>query len=247
MDQEGNPLTSGIALGTASNIEHFSDILGLMIVQNGGDLQKLDRPEAIGALESYRKFAEPPNKVWNEDLPNSITAFAQEKVAMVIVPSWEIQVIKTLNPDIELKVTTIPSVPGAKPVSISNYWVEGVSRLSKNQIEAWKFLSFLVKKENMTKLYELQSKVRLFGEPYSRVDLGELIAQNEYIGAVIKQADNYVSIPSVSRTYDNGLNDEIVAYLENAVNATIQGVSYGEALTTAKNGVDQVLDKYQIK
>jgi len=244
-DKNGQLITSGIALGTTSNIEHFSDIFGLMLVQNGGDINKLDQPEAAGALEIYRKFTEAPHGFWNENMPNSLTAFIQEKVAMIIAPSWVILNIKNANPDINIKVVPAPSVPGANPVSLANYWIEGVSRQSKNQLEAWKFLKYLIEKDNLTKLYENESKIRLFGEPYSRVDLAPLIAQNEYLGAVIKQADNFTSLPVITRTYDNGLNDEIIKYLENAINAASQGVSYTEALKTAKQGVDQVLTKYK--
>ncbi len=241
----GQLVTSGIALGTASNVDHFSDIFGLMLLQNGGDLHKLDQPEAAGALESYRKFAEEPLGQWNQSMPQSVTAFAQEKVAMILVPSWELYLIKTTNQDLDMKVAPVPSVPGSPSLSIANYWVEGVSRYSKNQLEAWKFLKFLTQKDSLTRLYELESKTRLFGEPYSRVDMAPLLAQNDYIGAVIKQANTLVSIPVISRTYDNGLNDNIVTYLENAINATTQGVGYAEALTTAKQGVDQVLNQYK--
>src|SRR3989344_3277351 len=246
-DTNGQLVTAGIALGLTSNVDHFSDILGLMILQNGATLKTLDQPEAAGALESFRKFAEPPNNFWDETMPNSVSAFIQEKVAMIFVPSWEVLTIKSINPDLELKVVPVPTVPGGTPVSIANYWVEGVSRYSKNQPEAWKFLRYLVEKDNLTKLYEIESKFRRFGEPYSRVDLGSLLVQNEFIGAVIKQADAYVSLPLISKTFDNGLNDEIVQYLENAVNATTQGVAYTDALNTAKEGVDQIFSKYKIE
>jgi multiple sugar transport system substrate-binding protein len=246
-DKDGQLINSALAIGTASNVEHFSDLFGLMLVQNGGSLQQLDQPEAAGALESYRKLSEPPTDFWNDAMPNSITAFIQEKVAMIIVPSWEILAIKAANPDIELKVVGTPNLPGSTQVAIASYWVEGVSKFSPNQVEAWKFLKFLSEKENLTKRYELQSKTRLFGEPYSRVDLGTTLAQNEYIGPVIQQANNYVSLPLISRTHDNGLNDEIVKYVENAINATIQGVSYAEALRVASQGVNQVLDRFKIE
>lgn len=245
--QNGQIITSGIALGTASNIDHFSDIFSLMLLQNGGDIKNLNSQEAAGTLESYRKFAEEPNNVWDETLPNSVQAFIEEKVAIIFAPSWQILSIKAANPDIQLKVAQIPSVPASPPLSVANYWVEGVSKYSKNQVEAWRFLRFLTEKENLTELYELESKLRLFGEPYSRVDLASLITQNEYIGIVIKQADSYVSVPAISRTYDNGLNDGIVKYLENAINATINGVSYKEALKTASQGVDQILQQYRIQ
>lgn len=243
-DANGNLITAGIAIGTTGNLEHFSDIFALFLVQNGANLKDLDKPEAAEAMEVFRKFAEKPNNFWDETMPNSINAFIQEKVAMIIVPSWEILVIKAANPEINLKVTQIPTIPGNPPISIANYWVEGVNKFSPHQIEAWKFLRFLVEKENLTKLYEIQSKMRLFGEPYSRVDLANLLTTNEYLKPVITQADYYVSIPLISRTFDNGLNDELIKYIENAINATINGVSYSEALKTAKQGVDQVLGKY---
>lgn len=242
-------ITSGIALGTASNIEHFSDVFGLFLVQNGGDIAKLDQQEAADALEAYRKFAEPPSNVWDENMPNSITAFIQEKVAMIIVPSWEILAIKSANPDLDIKTAPIPILPGTsnKPISIASYWVEGVSKFSQNQLEAWKFLKFLSEKESLTKLYQNQSKTRLFGEAYSRVDMAPLLADNEHLKVVINQADTYISLPVISRTFDNGLNDEIIQYIRNAINATAEGVSYGPALSTAKDGVNQVLTKFSVK
>lgn len=245
-DQSGNLITSGIALGTAGNVDHFSDIFGLLLLQNGGSLNKLNQEEAGGALEIYRKFSETPQEYWTEEMPNSTTAFIQEKVAMIIVPSWEILSIKLANPDIDIKVVPVPVVPGTASLSIASYWVEGVSRFSNHQLEAWRFLRFLTEKENLTKLYEIQSKVRPFGEPYSRIDLAPLLAQNPYNSAVIKQANSFYSLPLISRTFDNGLNDEIIKYMENAINSTILGVSYKEALETAKKGIDQVFTKYNI-
>ncbi len=246
-DQNGQIITSGIAIGTADNVDHFSDIFGLMLVQNGGDLKKLDQPEAAGALQSYRKFAEAPKNIWDSTLPASTVAFTQEKVAMIIGPSWDIVNIKAINPDLDLKTAPVPTVPGGAPVSIANYWVEGVSKQSKNQIEAWKFLNFLVQKDNLTKLYELESKSRTFGEPYSRVDLANLLIQDQYVGPVIKEASYFVSLPLISKTYDNGLNDNIVQYLGNAINSAAQGVDYGQALKTAKQGVTQVFSQFNIQ
>ncbi len=248
-DKDGGLITSGVAIGTASNIEHFSDILGLMIVLNGGNLTSLDSPESVGALEAFRRFAEPPNNTWSEAMPNSVAAFIQQKVAMIIVPSWEIMTIKGADPSINIKVVPIPKPPGGKQISLASYWVEGVSKMSKQKKEAWKFLKYLTEKDTMTKLYGLQSDIRVFGTPYSRVDLANLIAQDAYVGPVIQQAQNeaYISLPLVSRTFDKGLNDEIVRYLENAVNGTIKGVSYQEALSVAKKGIDQIFERYHIE
>ena len=246
-DTNGQIITSGIALGTADNIEHSSDILGMMLLQNGADLRKLTSSEAVETLEAYRRFAEPPDNSWDENMPNSIAAFVQEKVAMIFVPSWQIITIKEASPDLDIKAVPVPKVPGGREVTIATYWVEGVSKYSKHQLEAWKFLKYLSEKENMTKLYTQQARLRLFGEPYSRVDLQSAGLQNEYIAAVVSQARNMKSLSLNSRTHDNGLNDQIARYLNEAINATIQGVSYAEAFATAHRGVSQVFEKFASK
>ena len=247
--REGELITAGFAGGTATNVAHFSDIFGLMLLLNGGDLSKLDQGEATGTLEAYRRFADGANSVWSETMPNSIIAFAQGKVAIIFAPSWEIHTIKALAPDLKMIVAPIPNAPGGKQLSIASYWVEGVSVKSKNQVEAWKFLAYLSSKEGQTKMYEIQSTIRMFGAPYSRMDLADLLVQDVNLGAVIKQAvgDRYVSIPVASGTFDDGLNDGIIRYLENAINATSQGVSYEEAMKQAKAGLNQVFTQFNIK
>lgn len=242
-------ITAGFAAGTANNVAHYSDIFGLMLLLNGGDLSKLDLPEASGTLEAYRRFAEEPNNVWSDTMPSSVTAFAQGKVAMIFAPSWEIHTIKATAPDLKIVVAPIPNPPGGKQFSIASYWVEGVSKKSTHQLEAWKFLAYLSSKEGETKMYEIQSSIRMFGTPYSRMDLADLLVQDPYLGPVIKQAaeDRFVSLPLISNTFDDGLNDGVIRYLENAINGASQGVSYGEAMKSAKTGIDQLFLQYKIK
>lgn len=244
-DGSGTVVTSGLAMGNATNVDHFAEIFGYLMLLNGGDLKKLDSPEAAEALQVYRKLGE--ENIWTDAMPNSTVAFTQGKVAMIIAPSWQVLTIKGTNPDLNVKVVPLPKGLQGSSVSLASYWVEGVSKVSPNQVEAWKFLTYLSQKEQMTKRYELQSKNRLFGEAYSRVDLADKLITHEYLGPVIQQADSYVSLPVVDRTYDEGLNDEIVQYLRNAINATQTGVGYEASLNTAKQGVDQVFEKYKIQ
>jgi len=246
--KEKELITAGLAAGTASNVAHFSDILGLMIILNGGSLFKLDQPESSTALEAYRRLAEEPNNVWSEAMPNSITAFAQGKVAIIFAPSWEIHSIKNTSPELKFVVAPIPNPPGGKKFSIASYWAEGVSIKSKNQTEAWKFLAYLSSKEGQTKMYEIQGSIRAFGTAYSRMDLADLLVQDPYLGVVIKQAveDRYISLYLASNTFDDGLNDGVSRYLENAINGASQGVSYGEAMKQAQAGISQLFVQYNI-
>lgn len=244
-DTDGNIVTSGIAMGTATNVEHFAEIYGLLLLQNNGSIENLDSQAAAEALQVYRDFAE--EGIWDEAMPNSIEAFIQERVAMIIVPSWQVIPIISSNPDLSVRVAQVPRGLNNEALSLANYWAEGVSSYSPNlnQVEAWKFLVFLSSKESQQKLFAQQSKLRPFGAAYSRVDLSEELRDHPYLGPVVQQGDYYESIPVVKRTFDEGLNDGIVQYLENAINETAQGVSYQGALETAHNGVVQVLSRFE--
>ena len=242
-DEGGRIVTSGAALGTANNIEHFSDILGLIMLQSGVDLKKPNSQKGIEALTFYRMFAESPQNTWDETLDNSILAFAQGQVAMIFAPSWQIFVIQAINPDLAFKVASVPQLPGVN-ITWASYWVEGVSSKSKNQEAAWEFLKYLTSRETMTAFYTEAAKTRLFGEPYSRVDLASTLLNDPYVGPFISQAQNAQSFYLCSRTFDDGINDRIIQYFEDAVNSLSLGTSIESALETAAKGVQQVLGDY---
>jgi len=243
-------VTAGVALGTTSNVEHWSDILGLMMLQNGADLTNPTGKLAEDALNFYTVFetdkaCDPSSRVWDETLDNSILAFAKGQVAMIFAPSWEAFEIKNINPNLAFKIIPVPQLPGAN-ISWASYWVEGVWQKSKYQAEAFEFLKYLASKEAMTKLFSEEAKVRLFGEPYSRIDLGQALTTDPYAGAFIEQAPNARSFYLCSRTHDNGINDKIIKYFEDAVNSLDKGVSPTAALETAAKGVQQVLATYGV-
>ncbi len=243
--QEDQILTSAIAMGTTGNVEHFSDIVAVMMMQNGAKLTEPQGVEAEQTLIFYRKFADPSDPVytWNETLDNSIVAFANGQVAMMFAPSWRAFDIKQINPNLRFRIAPLPQLPG-NTVTWASYWVEGVSAKSKQKEAAWDFLSFITSRESATKLYTEASKSRLFGEPYARVDMGEGLAEDPYVGAYIKQAPDARSCPLASRTFDNGINDKLIKYLEDAVNSVKNGSAPTEALETAATGFSQVLRSY---
>ncbi len=238
-------IRSAIALGTADNIENFSDILAVMMMQNGAKLPNLKSQEAIEALTFYRKFADPADPVytWNDSLDNSIAAFASGKVAMILAPSWRAFEIKQMNPNLYFKIAPIPQLPGTT-ITWASYWVEGVSAKTKYPKQAFEFLKYLTSRETATKLYTDLSKIRLFGEPYARVDLGKSLTADPLVGAYITQAQTAKSFPLASRTFDNGINDNLIKYLKDAVNSLGSGNSPQAALETADNGFRQVLAPY---
>lgn len=247
-DGFGRVQTAGAAMGLASNVENFSDILGLLFYQNGADFKNFGSEQAVQALTYYTMFAQKQTGVWDEFQDNSVVAFSQGKVGLMFAPSWWALNIKSLAPNLNFKTAAVPQVKGGTKVSWATFWVEGVSIKSKVQREAFNFLKFLSSKESETKLFTNQAKgARVFGEPYSRVDLASTLSDNEFLAPVISQAPQMRSWYLSGRTFDNGINDRMVKYFEDAVNSVAQGNSPQGALGTASQGVSQLLTEYGIK
>ncbi len=247
-EKNGDSITrSAIALGTANNVEHYSDILAVMLKQNQA---VLTRPEGVEAEQSFiffRNFADPTNPdyyTWNDTLDNSVYAFATGRVAMMFAPSWRAFDVKQISPTLKFKIAPIPQLPSGGTVTFASYWVEGVSAKTRYPKQAWEFAKFLTSAEGETLIYSEASKIRLFGAPYSRLDLAKSLENDPYVGAYIRQASTAQSFPLVSRTFDNGLNDRMVKYLEDALNAMRDGSSPTQALSTMASGFTQVLSTY---
>jgi multiple sugar transport system substrate-binding protein len=47
-----------------------------------------------------------------------------------------------------------------------------------------------------------------------------------------------------SFTHDNGINDQIIKYYEDAINTVLSSSDMTKALETAKTGINTVLSKY---
>lgn len=244
-DTKGEIQVAGVALGTTNNVDNFSDILGLMMLQNNADLSKLSGSLAEDALKFYTLFFT-TDKVWDKALPNSTYAFAQEKVAMFFAPSWRAFDIKQINPNLEFKTVPVPQLPETK-VAWATYWVDGVSSKSKNTQAAWEFLNYLSSKDALTKLYANASQIRGFGEPYARIDMAETIKSDPVAGAFVTQGSYAKTWYMCSQTYDNGINDKMIKYFEDAVNGVIDGQTATSTLATANKGIAQVLAQYGIK
>jgi len=243
-DEGGRIQTAGVALGTTANVEHWPDILGLMMLQNGVNLANPTSQLAADALTYYTIFNKTDN-VWNGTLPASTLAFATGKVAMFFGYSWDVFEIKNINPNLKFKVVAVPQLPDTE-INWASFWVEGVAKRSQNSKQAWEFLKFLSSKESLQKLYQTQSQVRLFGEPYPRMDMAGLSVSNAMVAPFVNQANKAKTWYLCSRTFDNGLNDRMIKYFEDAVNGVNSGTSATEMLSTTAQGVSQLLSQYGI-
>ena len=245
-DPVGNITTAGAALGTASNVDHFSDILGLMIIQNGGDPKSPTDKASADALTYYTNFARGETRVWDEAQPASTIAFAGGSLAMYFAPSWRVIEIKNANPLLNFKVASVPQLEGGK-VGWATYWAEGVSTKSQEKEAAFKFVKFMQKEDTLIKLYSESAKSpgRFFGEPYPKVSMAQKLAADPVVGAFIADAPFMRSFSMASRTFDNGLNDQIIKAYEDAVNSVLRGTPAKNALETTSNNVNNIINRFK--
>ncbi len=243
-DGDGNIKTAGAAMGTSSNITHAPDIISMLFVQNGVNLNDISSniPAAGDALNFYSSFALPTSNVWDDALDESIKSFASGTLAMYFGYSWDFFIIKSLNPNLSFDIYPVPNLPG-KNATIASYWVEGISSKTKYQKEAILFLQYLARKETTQRLFAEESKTRNFGEPYARADLAESLS-NSIAYPFVASAPSAVSSFFVDGTYDNGLNSKMNSYLNIAVDSILKGESPDAAAEVLATGASSVLKQY---
>ena len=246
-DASSRIVSSGVALGAYDNIAHASDIISLLLIQNGANISDLNgasKQNAYDALDFYTSFARGDAKVWDDRIENSKLAFAKGNLAMYFGYSWDIFEIKALNPNLEFAITPVPHLP-SRNATIASYWVEGVSSKTKFSKEAFEFLEFLASRETMEKLYSKESKVRLFGSLYPRADMASLLKTNTLIYPFVEQGEIASSTIFASDTYDDAMVNSLNSYLGNAIRSIInENASPQSAVETLSAGVSQVLDRY---
>jgi ABC-type glycerol-3-phosphate transport system substrate-binding protein len=233
---------AGVALGNASNVEHYSDILALLMLQNGADLSDPDSPETRDALLFYTNFIK-TDGVWNDSLPVSSVAFARGDVAIIFAPSWKIHEILATNPDVSIGVAPLPKLSDER-LAWATFWAEGINSKGKNQAEAGKLLKHLSSPEVLEKLYSQASENRSFGEIYPRVDMAEGLADDPLVGPYLEDAPFAQGGFLSSFTHDNGLNDNLIQYYTDAINAVLGGQQVEDTLTTVDQGTSQILRQY---
>lgn len=242
--RSGNTLTrAGIALGTTSNVDHFSDILAVLMLQNGADLTAPNSAYTRDALLFYTNFAK-QDRVWDETLPNSTVAFARGDVVMIFAPSWRIHEILVMNPDLDIGVAPLPLL-GDEKISWASYWAEGMSARSTKKEAAAKLLAHLTAADTLRKFYSAASETRAFGELYPQPALANELVDNQYAAAYLQDAPTAQSWYLSSNTHDNGINDQMIKYYEDAINAIVKdGKGASDVLSTVDQGTRQVLRQY---
>jgi multiple sugar transport system substrate-binding protein len=168
LDETGAIIQSGAALGGSANVERASDILSLLMMQNGTrmtdpntrqatfdktppEMTGRASPPGVEALLFYADFANPEKEVytWNDLMPDSLDAFANGQTAYFFGYSYHLPVIRNFNKQLNFGISPFPQIQGNSPTNFANYWVETVSKMTEHPNEAWDFLMYATRAENV--------------------------------------------------------------------------------------------------
>jgi len=168
-DRNGDFIQSAVPLGTAKNIANATDILSLLMLQNGTPIANeqggaifdqsardvyCDEPPCYPgreALRFYTSFATPGNEVytWDEKMPDAFEAFAQGKTAFLFGYSDYLLKFRQAAPKLNFDITKAPQISGSlKEVNYTRYFVETISKKTKYPNEAWAFVLYATTAQN---------------------------------------------------------------------------------------------------
>ena len=176
-DQKKGLLQSGVALGGSSNINRYSDILSVLMMQNGAVMmddsgqvtfnrvppysKDSNYNPGLEALRFYTDFSNPVKEsyAWNNEMPNSLEEFISGNLAIMFSYSYDLPTIKARAPKLNFSVAKMPQIEGEPPtnVNFANYWIEVVSKKSAHPNESWDFIQFITK-ETQAKSYLEKTK-----------------------------------------------------------------------------------------
>ncbi|MBI4457702.1 extracellular solute-binding protein [Candidatus Uhrbacteria bacterium] len=197
LDETGAIIQSGAALGTSKNVERSTDLLGLLMMQNGAhmtengvaaferrppELPQRTLPPGAEALVFYTDFANPEKEgySWNDKMPNSLEAFLNGSTAYFFGYAYHLPTIRTRAPRLNFGIAPMPQVDINNAKNFANYWVETVSKQTAHPEEAWDFVQF-VTGANQAKNYLKRTKkptalLSLVSEQANDLDLATFAA-----------------------------------------------------------------------
>lgn len=199
IDSSGKILQAGTAMGLATNVERATDLMSILMMQNGAEMTSGDGyptfafmpPGLIGreitpglqALNFYLDFANPDKEIytWNADMPNSLDAFTQGRAAYFFGYSYHLPAIKARAPKLNLAIAKLPQIEGNPVINYANYWLWTVSKKSKSTDVAWNFINFITQQDNEKQYLDLAKR------PPAHKSLIDKYLEDESLGVFASQ------------------------------------------------------------
>ena len=243
-DQDGKIKTAGVGFGTFDNVVHAPDIVSLLFVQDGVNLNDLSssKPKVSDALNFYTAFAIGNGSVWDATLDQSLLAFTKGNLGMYFGYYRDYLAIKQASPALNFEINPVPQLD-FQSQDVASYFAEGVSVKSLHQKEALLFMKFLSARDTQAKIYQEQAKIKTYGGPPGRKDLA-ITLQNAPIYPFVSQAQNATSSYFAGETFDDGLNTQVSSSLSNAITSILGGSPADSVSDSFISSVLQILNQY---
>ncbi len=225
---------AGAAIGTADNIDFFSDIVGLLWAQAGVSIpSQIDSRAAQDALTYYTDLSR-EYRVWDNTFVEASEAFVNNKVSMIFVPSWKLLDILKAMPDVnDVGVAAVPQARPDVPASWGSFWMYAVPNSSGNPDVAWDLLNSMATEDQQLTYFNEASKYRVFGPPFALSSLAPQISN-----PLLKPLLDMAPYSKSAEIADRAGNRKQVTALKDAVNAVLSGSSgVSSALQTAKQAM----------
>lgn len=218
--------TAGAALGSTSNVDYWSDLLGLLLLQQGVSFEKFNTGSGEEVLSFYTGFiTDPRRKVWDVNLPSSTQMFTSGKLGFYFAPLKKAKDLRAANLNLNLKITPVPQLPG-RQVAWASFFGEAVSRKTKYPNESWQFVSFLSSKGN------------------ARIDSAATNLQDPVLGINATQGPYYKSLYLSREISDGGINDEMVKVFEDGISSILAGQNAAGVVSSIDQQIKSILVKY---
>lgn len=252
-DKVNNVQQSGAAFGNTKNVDHWPEILAMLMLQDGVRLSNFSDPLVIDVVLFYNGFgSDPTTRTWDPTLPPSTYTFADGRVGMYFAPGYRINQIKAQNPALNFKIYPVPQIPQdariKKPESTyASYWVQSVWKRSHAKGISWDFLKFLSQKETLIKLHANLYAKGQTPTAYPRVDMDEEAKLETITYSLYQQAKVAQSWYVASETGDGatGLNTQLATVFDKAA-GKIKKVKDDVILAEIAAEIQKILGSYRI-
>lgn len=239
INEAGDIVQSGAALGTAENVERAADIISLLMLQTGTPMTDErgrisfntipdDLPDgvfpALNAVEFYTDFANPTKEVytWNDSFSNSFETFANGDTAFFLGYSYHAPLIRTTAPKLNFAIAPAPQIANSREVNFANFWVESVSAQTENPDWAWDFIMYAAEEQNV--LAHLQEA----GKPTALRSLIDDQLEDEDLGPFAQQlltAESWYKgrdVDAAEQAFEDLINDILTGTFEDPEDAVDQ-------------------------
>ncbi|GIN86413.1 ABC transporter substrate-binding protein [Heyndrickxia sporothermodurans] len=168
---------------------------------------------SLKAMNDLKKYF--PDHYEGLGMDDIRTLFFTEKAAMFPMGSWEIEVLRQMNPNLEIGFFPIPSAVGKEPTITT--WVDGsygINAHSKHKEEAKKFLEFMTTEEFG----------QLFTKEFNMISaIPGVTSDDKLVSALSKEVEEHPT-PYMILVYFTGGNPTTKSTLE----TELQGMYLGE-------------------